>query len=212
MIPVCSWIWYGGRSRCCHRRLSWQYPIVELITGIGFVLIFMRSIIFNNFSPLSFIFYLLVFTLCFTIFLQDIKYQAIHEGLLYALLLTTITFLVINNYSEFQNLITYGFKSRLQILGSKFLPHVLIVLLSSLPFFLLYKLSRERWLGEGDVWLAGWMGLFLGFPRVFWALYFGIIFGGVVSLIIILLKLKKMRDTISLGPFLLIGTLFSLLI
>lgn len=90
--------------------------------------------------------------------------------------------------------------------------NIFVGFLSSLPFYLLYKLSHEKWLGEGDVWLAAWMGLFLGFPKVFWAMYFGLILGGVVSLFIVLLKLKKMRDTISLGPFLLMGTAISLFI
>jgi leader peptidase (prepilin peptidase)/N-methyltransferase len=239
MVPVCSWIWYGGRSRCCQRRLSIQYPIVELIAGVAFVVIYLQENIasllhcfiakqanfvcfgtdsvrslqkifsngtieqLNNVVP--FIFYAVIFILCFTIFLQDIKYQAIHEKLLWVLIGITLLFIFVG-----EGLTTLPM-GRVSDPPLRFI-NIFVSFLSALPFYLLYKLSHEKWLGEGDVWLAAWMGLFLGFPKVFWAMYCGLIFGGFVSLLVVLLKLKKMRDTISLGPFLLIGTLISVFI
>lgn len=203
LVPIFSWIFYRGKSRCCHKKLSLQHPLIELATGIGFVTIFIFSNLtiqqFSNFNLLPLTFYLLLFTISFAIFLQDIKYQAIHSGLLYVLIGITCVFLILNNGT------TFDFQS-----GLKIFRHVLVAVISALPFFLLYRISHEKWLGEGDVWLAAWIGLFLGFPQAFTALYWGIVIGGVVSLLVLILKLKKMRDTISLGPFLLMGVLVAL--
>jgi prepilin signal peptidase PulO-like enzyme (type II secretory pathway) len=41
-IPVLSFLWLRGRSRCCGVRLSWQYPVVELLTGVLFAFIYSR--------------------------------------------------------------------------------------------------------------------------------------------------------------------------
>jgi len=239
MVPVFSWIFYGGWSRCCRKKLSVQYPLVEFATGISFVLLFMlaqnyslqmknymqNSLIgsLNFFVPIFlkdlgwiiyFVFYCFIFIMGFTIFLQDLKYQAIHGGLLWFLIIVTFLlnlflFIFGKNFqfsiSNFQNNFLY------QIQNTTYKINLFPAFLSSLPFYLIYKLSHEKWLGEGDVWIAFWMGLFLGFPNAFWAIYFGFILGGVFSIFILLLHLKKMRDTISLGPFLLIGVLISLI-
>jgi leader peptidase (prepilin peptidase)/N-methyltransferase len=191
---------------------------VESITGLAFVVIYLQT------SSILFICYAIIFTLGSTIFLQDIKYQAIHERLLQLLIAITLIFNffhVIPAPQQSAGLTPAGILFpfiNIKIPAFAGMTYVIygmnlhIAFLSALPFYILFKLSREKWLGEGDVWLAAWMGLFLGFPRIFWAIYVGLILGGLVSLIVILLKLKKMRDTISLGPFLLIGTLISLFI
>lgn len=66
-------------------------------------------------------------------------------------------------------------------------------------------------MGFGDVKLAFFMGLLLGFPRIVVALYIAFLTGALVSLILILMRKKKLRgDTIAFGPFLIIGTILSL--
>lgn len=233
LIPVVSWLIYRGKTRCCKRRLSIQYPLVEFVTGVSFVVIFalgftqiysgLTQIEKNNLTIQQFsnvFFYFTIFTLAFTVFLQDLKYQEIHGGLLKALIGVTLVFNFCiffsggnfqfpasrqgGQISNFQNYFLY------QIQNASYKIHLIPAFLSALPFYLLYKLSKERWLGEGDVWITCWMGFFLGFPKVFWAIYFGLIIGGLVSFLVLLLKLKKLRDTISLGPFLLTGALISL--
>jgi leader peptidase (prepilin peptidase) / N-methyltransferase len=227
LLPVLSWVFYGGKSRCCRRKLSIQYPIVEFMTGVGFVIIFLGLITnyelritnlnFNNLTLLQYsnlLFYLVLFVLFFTIFIQDLKYQAIHEGLLWFLIIVTFFFnlflFIFGNNFQFP-ISNFQIISNFQFLNSNFCRNIIVAFILALPFYVVYKLSKETWLGEGDVWIVFAMGMLLGFPQVFWALYSGIIIGGVVSIIILLLHLKKMRDTISLGPFLILGMLVSLI-
>ncbi|MBI5122420.1 prepilin peptidase, partial [Candidatus Roizmanbacteria bacterium] len=40
LMPVLSFFILRGRTRCCKKKLSWQYPVVEIIMGIIFVMVF----------------------------------------------------------------------------------------------------------------------------------------------------------------------------
>jgi leader peptidase (prepilin peptidase)/N-methyltransferase len=60
-------------------------------------------------------------------------------------------------------------------------------------------------MGGGDVKLAAFIGLVTGFPLVLEALLLGILIGGVVSLLLLLMRLRSLRDPIPYGPFLIVG-------
>src|SRR3972149_10542936 len=40
LFPIISFFILGGKSRCCRKKLSWQYPAVEFVTGLVFVMVF----------------------------------------------------------------------------------------------------------------------------------------------------------------------------
>src|SRR5690606_33866567 len=89
------------------------------------------------------------------------------------------------------------------------------VLLSALGaagfFFLIFFLTRGRGMGFGDVVLAGYLGMLLGFPGIVYALYIAFLTGAGVSLILILTGKKKMKGgTVPFGPFLIFGAFISL--
>ena len=56
LIPILSFIFLKGKCRYCGRKISWQYPLVEIATGALFVLIFNQSPVLNfqNFVNLCF--------------------------------------------------------------------------------------------------------------------------------------------------------------
>jgi leader peptidase (prepilin peptidase)/N-methyltransferase len=60
-------------------------------------------------------------------------------------------------------------------------------------------------MGGGDVKLAAFIGLITGFPLVIEALLLGILAGGIVSLFLLLMRLRSLRDPVPYGPFLIIG-------
>jgi len=78
-----------------------------------------------------------------------------------------------------------------------------IALLGALVF-------RAEVLGMGDVKLAVFIGLVAG-AWTAQALLLGIILAGVMSILLIVLRLKALRDTIAYGPYLCAGTLIVLL-
>jgi leader peptidase (prepilin peptidase)/N-methyltransferase len=60
-------------------------------------------------------------------------------------------------------------------------------------------------MGGGDVKLAAFVGLVTGFPMVIEALLLAILAGGLISLILLITRLRSLRDPVPYGPFLIIG-------
>jgi len=64
-------------------------------------------------------------------------------------------------------------------------------------------------MGFGDVKLAIFMGLLLGWPKVMVAFYVAFIVGAGVSVLLMMLKKVKLRSAIPFGPFLILGTVLA---
>lgn len=78
-----------------------------------------------------------------------------------------------------------------------------------LAFYILWRLTKKKGLGFGDVNLAGALGILLGFPYVILGLYLAFLTGGVIGIILILKGKKKMKSAIPFGPFLVLGTVLA---
>ena len=90
--------------------------------------------------------------------------------------------------------------------------HFASALVSFLLFFGLFVGTKGRGMGFGDVVYAFFLGLLLGFPNTILALYIAFLTGAFISLILILLRRKKLRgSTIPFGPFLVTGTFIAFL-
>jgi len=66
-------------------------------------------------------------------------------------------------------------------------------------------------MGGGDVKMGLMMGLLLGWPKILLALMIAFILGSIIGIAAIVLKIKKMKDAIPFGPFLILGTLLAYL-
>ncbi|MCD7807108.1 MAG: A24 family peptidase [Lachnospiraceae bacterium] len=84
-------------------------------------------------------------------------------------------------------------------------------LISGLIFLLCYILSRRE-LGAGDVKLTAVMGLYLTGQRIMGAIFYGILFCFLYSIIQLCRKKLGLKDGVALVPFLYIGTVVALLL
>jgi len=187
LIPIISFFILRGKCRYCGKKISWQYPAVEIATALLFLLIF-------NFQFSIFNICFLFFVSCFLIiiFVYDLKHYIIPDSVIYpAIIITFLYNLILNPSFLVQNSILAG-------IGA------------SLFFLLIYLISRGKWLGFGDVKLALFMGLFLGFPAIISALFFSFLIGAIIGIILILLKRKGLKSEVPFGPFLIIGTYIAL--
>ncbi len=67
-------------------------------------------------------------------------------------------------------------------------------------------------MGGGDIKLMFAIGAFLGLNRTLWALLLAFIISSIISIVLILLKIKGTKDYIPFGPFLSLGSFISILI
>jgi leader peptidase (prepilin peptidase)/N-methyltransferase len=78
-------------------------------------------------------------------------------------------------------------------------------------FFLIVALIKPEGMGVGDIKLGGLIGLATGFPLMIFAVLIGVIIGGLVAVVLLLLKMKGWKDVIPYGTFLAIGPIIALL-
>lgn len=197
LIPVLSFIFLLGRCRYCGKKLSWQYPLIELLTGMLFVAVFQFSVFIrqpaDQFSILYSVKLFLLFSIIaslIALFMTDLKYEILPDGITLfgasAALLYAVFF------------------------SGTIVNQLLAGLGTSLFFLLLYLATRRRGMGFGDVKLAILLGWFVGFPNIFLAVYLAFLTGGLTGIILILAKKKKLKgDKIPFGPFLIGGTVLT---
>lgn len=195
LVPVFSFFLQKGHCRGCQSKISWQYPLVELLTGFLFVLVAWH---FPGDWP-AIIFYWLITSLLVIIVVYDFKHKIIPDRFVFALIILSLLKPIILLDSPI--LLNLG----LGVVGA---------LAVSLPLFLLWLVSRGRWLGFGDVKLALGVGLLLGWQFGLSALMISFWLGAIIGLFLIAWgktrlwrkgKSYTMKSEVPFAPFLILG-------
>jgi leader peptidase (prepilin peptidase)/N-methyltransferase len=198
-IPLISYLILKGKCRYCKKPISFRYFIVELVTGILFTIVYKKF----GISPSFFIYNLLILSLIIISFIDIdtflipdvIVLPGIFLGLVFSFL-----FPKIHDMKKIESIL-YSFWGVITGGG------ILIFL-----GFIGKILFKKEAMGGGDVKLLGMIGSFLGWKVIFLTLFFGSIFGTLISLILILLKKKKIDEYVPFGPYLAIGAVISIFI
>lgn len=193
LFPVLSYVFLKGKCRYCKKKISFQYPLVELITATIFSLVF---IYLGSIISLQLFFWLIMMAFLIVIFIFDLKYFIIPDEVIYPAIFLSIIWLV---YSFFSGMVS-SHEIILTIASS---------LGASLFFFLIWFFSKGMAMGFGDVKLALLIGLLLGFPNTIVALFLGFLLGAIIGSIMVLLKRKGFKSEVPFAPFLIAGTLIS---
>ncbi len=197
LIPLFSFFLLKGKCRYCKKSISFHYLLVEFLTGVLLCFIFYKLEI--NF--LFFIYFSIISLLLILIFFYDLKYYIIPNVAVYSLIILTFAF---NIFLVFFPEVSI-FAPKYSILNTIF-----AALGASFCFFLIFLLSKGKWLGFGDVKLVFFMGLFLGFPKILIAIFLASFIGSIIGLVLIALGKKGLKSEIPFGPFLITGTYFAL--
>ena len=193
LVPVLSFIFLGGKCRYCNKKISWQYPLVELATGTLFFLIFFK---FGAWNLESF-YYLLISSLLIIVFVFDLKHYIIPDGVIYTAIVISLLYNLIYSLFLISN-------------PQALIQPLLAAFLAAGFFLLIVFISKGQWMGVGDIKLAFLMGLFLGWPNILVALFLAFFIGAVVGIGLIILKKKGLKSEVPFGPFLTIGTFLAL--
>lgn len=189
LIPVISYLLQRGRCRGCSARISIQYPLVELITGLLFVLIAYvvmssgMTTLATSTLPLAPLMQLLlhfaVWSILIVITVYDFRTKLIPDKFSYSFSALALLSLFVSS------------------LATGTLPLTTLVAgpLLFLPFYLLWKVSNGRWIGLGDGKLALGIGWLLGPLGGLSAVLFAFWIGAIVSLLIIAVQHLIVRFT-----------------
>ena len=181
--PVFSFLKLWGRCRYCRKKISWQYPLVEIACGLGLVFIFNKSVgIWES------VFISGIFLLWVLIFVYDFKYLIIPDRfVVVGLVWVSASIFFLNTGNVFSKLFT--------AIGL------------FLFFFSMYFFSKGTWVGGGDVKLGFLIGWWLGWPLTLLALLFSYITGAMVGLALLIFKKAGLKTQIPFGPFLVLSSM-----
>ena len=196
LIPIFSYLILKGKCKSCKEPISWQYPVVEFVTGLFFVLFALyHQVVDLSLIDVTYVRDLIFFAGLLVIFVTDIKHYLIFDAVTYPMMLAALAL----------NIFIFG-------LSWAVLLNVLIAVLVGGGFFAVqYFISKGKWLGFGDVKMGILMGFMLGWPNVLVAIILSYMIGSIVSIILLLTGQKKLTSKIPMGIFLTVSTVIVLL-
>lgn len=202
-IPLLSFVILGGQCRNCRKKISWQYPIVELITALLFA--FIGAKFYNPDDIYSFLVILYLGGL--TVFLITILvYDYIHMEIPSLALWGGVVWAVLFSLA-FHWFYPVG-------LNSFYNPGLLSGFWAAIGgfvvFYALVLFSQEKWMGLGDAYLMIFLGLILGWPRIVMALLLAFSSGAVYGIILIAAKKKTLKTQVPFAPFLISAALITI--
>lgn len=201
LIPILSYVFLAGKCRGCGKKISKRYPIIELITAI----LFAYSAFF--FWQDSFLSFIILSKACFVLAVLLVVFVIDYE---HFLIFDNVLITGSAGVLLFNLLLDFLLMSEAPWLHGNFLTSILAGILAASPFFLLWLVSKGEWLGFGDVKLAVFLGIALGWPGVFVGLFIGILTGGIFGTFLLLIGAKGLKSKLPFGTFLAIGAAIAL--
>ena len=155
-IPVISYILLRGKCYFCKEKISIQYPLIEIITMLLFILAYITSGLSWN------TLFLVILFSCFLIMtVTDIKEKLVDCNIAIGLAIIGVIW----------NFINGGVNSLIaSILGL-----IVAVIILELVARTGYIFIKDRAMGEADTYVAGALGAIFGLQNIGWVLFYGLI-------------------------------------
>jgi len=203
LVPLFSWLSQKGKCRYCKKKLSVFYPLVELGTGLAFF----GSYIFIPYgiSGLSFVLFslwLFALVLMSALVVFDLRWYLLPNKLVYPLIAMSVAHRVVL------------FFVNSEVFNEAILSTLAALLIGSGLFWVLHRISKGKWIGDGDYRLGIAVALLLTDPLVTWfSLFLSSVFGLLIMLPMIYHSKRKLKLKLKIpfGPFLILGLYFSYL-
>lgn len=205
LVPILSYIVLRGKCRYCKKNIPPRYFLVELITSTLFVLSWFElgAVVVLNEIWFSVLFGWFVIAFLVAIFVIDLE----HYLILDKMVLPGAVIIILMRFAE--SLWSHYVHHAWNLL---WIPNIFWgIIIGSLPFYLLWKISKEKWIGLGDAKLGIFLGAALGFPGVLIAYFLGFFLGTLVSVPLLLFGKKQLTSKLPLGTFLAVGGVVTLL-
>lgn len=192
LIPVLSWLYLRGKCRYCRSRID-DSPIVELSTATLFLLSYAWwPYALQGIGLYYFVFWLIFLVAFVALAVYDLKWYLLPDKIVFPLIglaLIQLLGVIIFYNAGFQSIITAFWG----------------VVISSGIFYAIFMISKEQWIGGGDVKLGLVIGLLIGGPMMsLLMLFVASSLGSLIGIPLLIAGKRKVR--LPFGPFLLIST------
>lgn len=184
-MPIVSFIFLEGRCRSCQSPIPYWLPLIELAGGIGGIWVIREIWEIGMIGGLGIA---LIATALVWVFFSDLVYGTVPD----AAIGVGAFGVILSHLSSLSDL-----------------SYLLAAAAAAGFFYFLVLVTRGRGMGTGDVTLAAFLGLWLGWPKILLAMWLAFILGALVGLILIGLKLKRFGQTIPFGPFMIAGSIIA---
>ncbi|MFS0780747.1 prepilin peptidase [Bacillus sp. 1P06AnD] len=184
LIPVVSYIMQKGKCRSCKAPISPLYPLMELFAGVLFAI---SPLLIGWSSELLFAYALISLLVIVTV--SDLAYMLIPDKIL---LVFAAIFLLLMFFLDTLHPLD-------SILGA----------VAGFGILLLIALASNGGMGGGDIKLFAVLGFALGVKLTLLALFFSVLYGAVIGLILMLAGVVKKKQPVPFGPFIALGALTS---
>ena len=184
LIPLFSWLALGGRCRKCKAKISVQYPAIEALNGVLYLIVF----------------------LCYGVSIETLLYCLMASALLALSVIDFRTFEIPLGFNVF--IAVLGLVRVLTDL-TNWREYAVGFFAVSAVLYIIYVLTKGRGIGGGDIKLMAASGLLLGWKCNILAFLLGCIIGSVIHLL--RMRFTKAEHVLALGPYLSIGIYISAL-
>lgn len=180
LVPLLGWLVCKGRCQHCHMSIGWLYPLIELLTGLSFVLIYFMMTTMEERIIAG-----LVVSLLIAMIVSDIKYKLLPNKIIYPAM---VIFLLIRIIYHPLPIWHYGLGF---IVGGGILYAVSYVFV---------KLNKPA-MGGGDIKLMSLLGLVVGLELILFVVLVSAFAGMMAGLILIVSGKMKRQEALAFGPY-----------
>jgi leader peptidase (prepilin peptidase)/N-methyltransferase len=197
LLPVLSWVYLRGKCRYCGKRISWQYPAVELAAAVVFVAsyIYWPGSLSDSGNLALFVAWLAASVGLLALALYDLKWMLLPNRLIYP----TLAVAVLGNIAYLLSSTPNKAHFLLSWLAS--------IIVASGVFLTLYIISQGRWIGFGDVRLGLVTGTLIHSPgKSLLMIFLASLIGTILALPLLASGKKALGAKLPYGPFLIVAS------
>ena len=184
LVPLFSYLVLRGKCRKCKAKISVQYPLIEGLNGVLYILVFMRYGI-----SVETLLYCLLSSALLALSVIDLRTYEIPVGFQYFILVLGIARVA----TDYKNWLLY----------------VIGFFAVSVFLYLIVLISKGAAMGGGDVKLMAVCGLLIGWKLILLSLAVGCILGSIIHLL--RMKFSGQEHMLAMGPYLSLGIMISVL-
>ena len=190
LLPLFSFLIQKGRCRNCRSKISWQYPAVELLAGLLFLFFYLKWRISYSAGQdlIILLWWFSIAALLLLLAVYDLKHKILPDKFNYAFLALSL-FNLFNDFTILTLFLSLG---------------------PALFLFLLWLVSKGRWMGLGDAKLMAAGGIFLGPLPGLASLVLSFWTGAAAGIFLLFANPNiKLKSEIPFGPFLALGIILA---